>query len=115
MPEVEPGDYIVGGAVNPGDVYSVLTHHGIKNVLHAGIAENICVQAKCEGIPTLTKLGFRCVLSRDLTDAQSHYDPETYPGVGKHGSTPWAHMDWGTRNVTAAKRLTFQTSPPSRE
>ena len=45
---IEPSDYIVGGDTNPIDVYSVLTHHGIKNVLHAGIAENICVQAKCE-------------------------------------------------------------------
>jgi hypothetical protein len=67
-------------------------------VLHAGIAENICVQGKCEGIPTLTKLGFNCVLMRDLTDAQSHYDPQSYRPGGK----PWAHMDWGTRNVTRA-------------
>ena len=74
----------------------VLTHHGIKNVLHAGIAENICVQAKCEGIPTLTRLGFNCVLMRDLTDASSHYEPETYRGKG----LPWVHMDWGTKNVT---------------
>ena len=36
------------------------------------------MQAKCEGIPTLTKLGFNCALMRDLTDAQSHYDPESF-------------------------------------
>jgi nicotinamidase-related amidase len=94
---IEPSDYIVGGDTNPIDVYSVLTHHGIKNVLHAGIAENICVQAKCEGIPTLTQLGFNCALMRDLTDAQSHYEPESYRG---NASLPWVHMDWGTRNVT---------------
>lgn len=93
---IEPSDYIVGGDTNPIDVYSVLTHHGIKNVLHAGIAENICVQAKCEGIPTLTKLGFNCALMRDLTDAQSHYEPQSYRGPG----LPWVHMDWGTKNVT---------------
>ena len=56
------------------------------------------MQGKCEGIPTLTKLGFNCVLMRDLTDAQSHYDPQSYRPGGK----PWAHMDWGTRNVTRA-------------
>ncbi len=93
---IDPSDYIVGGDTNPIDVYSVLTHHGIKNVLHAGIAENICVQAKCEGIPTLTKLGFNCALMRDLTDAQSHYEPHTYRGP----NLPWVHMDWGTKNVT---------------
>ena len=33
---------------------------------------------------------------RDLTDAQSHYEPESYQGKG----LPWVHMDWGTKNVT---------------
>jgi nicotinamidase-related amidase len=94
---IDPADYIVGGDENPGDIFSVLTHHKIKHVLHAGIAENICVQAKCEGIPTLTKLGFNCVLMRDLTDAQSHYDPDTYSA--EHA---WVHPDYGTRNVTRA-------------
>jgi len=52
-----------------------------------GIAENICVQGKSEGIPTLQRLGFRPVLARDLTDAQSHYDPDTYRPDGG----PWIH------------------------
>ena len=51
-----------------------------------GIAENICVQGKSEGIPTLQRLGFKPVLARDLTDAQSHYDPDTYRPDG-----PWIH------------------------
>ena len=33
---------------------------------------------------------------RDLTDAQSHYEPESFQGKG----LPWVHMDWGTKNVT---------------
>eukprot|EP00038_Savillea_parva_P022651 m.38239 g.38239 ORF g.38239 m.38239 type:complete len:407 (+) comp5628_c0_seq1:72-1292(+) len=80
------------------DIYSVLKYHGIQHVIHAGIAENICVQAKCEGIPTLTRLGFTCYLSRDLTDAQSHYDPSTF----RPSPLAWVTPDWGTRNVTDA-------------
>ena len=45
------------------------------------------MQGKSEGIPTLQRLGFRPVLARDLTDAQSHYDPDTYRPDGG----PWIH------------------------
>ena len=34
-----------------------------------------------EDISTLTRLGFTCYLSRDLTDAQSHYYPTTFNWV----------------------------------
>ena len=56
-----------------------------------------CGKTAGEGIPTLTRLGFTCYLSRDLTDAQSHYDPLTFSS-----SAGWISPDWGTKNVTAA-------------
>ena len=92
---IASSDYIVAGDTDPAEIYSLLKRLGVKNILNGGIAENICVQGKSEGIPTLDKLGFHPVLARDLTDAQSHYDPATYQSDG-----PWIHPDYGTVNVT---------------
>ena len=39
--------------------------------------ENICVQAKAEGMDNMWKLGFDFVLARDMTDAFTGYDPTT--------------------------------------
>ena len=78
------------------EIYSLLKRLRVENVILAGIAENICIQAKTEGVATLKALGFNPVLARDLTDAQTHYDPDSYIAADK----PWIHPDWGTVNVT---------------
>eukprot|EP01065_Artemidia_motanka_P032457 TRINITY_DN39470_c0_g1_i1.p1 TRINITY_DN39470_c0_g1~~TRINITY_DN39470_c0_g1_i1.p1 ORF type:complete len:594 (+),score=124.14 TRINITY_DN39470_c0_g1_i1:77-1858(+) len=94
---IHESDYIVGSEYDPTDAYAVLKHLGIETVIVAGIAENVCVQAKSASIPRLWALGFNTLLARDLTDAESHYDPETW-----RDGLPWAHPDWGSFNATAA-------------
>ena len=95
---IEDSDFIVGGVFSANDVHAVLQSKGITDVIHSGIAENMCVEEKGEGIPMLTRLGYHCVLARDLTDAESHYDPMTW----RPAPQPWVSLEWGTRNVTAA-------------
>eukprot|EP01052_Picozoa_sp_SAG31_P041385 SAG31_NODE_6260_length_2098_cov_25.272136_2_plen_207_part_01 len=89
-------DFIVQGDTEPMEIYTLLKRLRVQNVIVGGIAENICIQGKTEGIPTLKALGFNPVLARDLTDAQTHYEPDSYVSEDK----PWVHPDWGTVNVT---------------
>ena len=93
---IATSDFIVQGDSEPKEIYSLLKRLNISNVIVGGIAENICVQGKTEGIPTLQRLGFNPVLARDLTDAQTHYDPDSFVADDR----PWVHPDWGTVNVT---------------
>src|SRR5260370_42377607 len=40
-----------------------------------GINTNLCVMNKPEGIAAMTSAGLKCILARDLTDAETSYDP----------------------------------------
>ena len=50
------------------EVYSFLSQQGIRTVVIAGVATNMCVMGRPFGIRSLTRWGIRCVLVRDLTD-----------------------------------------------
>ena len=108
--QIAATDYIVAGDTDPAEIYSILKRLNVKNVIVGGVAENICVQAKSEGIPTLRQLGFNPILARDLTDAQGSYRPDTYRPEG-----PWEHPDFATVNVTRwIEQGTQWTSPLSK-
>ena len=64
------------------EVYSLLRHRGINNLLVMGVHTNMCVLNRTFAIKQMTRWGIRCVLVRDLTDAM--YDPAARPFVG-HG------------------------------
>ena len=68
------------------ELYDMLQHRGIDDVIVMGVHANVCVLGRPYGIRQLVRLGKRPVLCRDLTDA-FHRDPR--------GHT------WGTRETVA--------------
>jgi hypothetical protein len=67
------GDWIVGDA---NELYSVYKQQGLTRLLYMGINTNLCVMNKPEGIAPMTAAGLKCILARDLTDAETSYDPD---------------------------------------
>ena len=61
------------------EIYNFFRQEGITNVALMGVHTNICILNRGFGIRQMTRLGFRVVLARDLTDAM--YDPRTRPFV----------------------------------
>ena len=54
------------------DLYNLGAGRGITHLIYMGIATNMCVLGKPEGMTPMTRLGFTCIIARDLTDAYSH-------------------------------------------
>ena len=71
---IAQGDWIVG---DPEELYSVYKERGLTRLIYMGIATNICVMNKPEGIRNMASAGLKCTLARDLTDAETYYDPDT--------------------------------------
>jgi NPCBM/NEW2 domain/Chitobiase/beta-hexosaminidase C-terminal domain len=67
------GDWIVG---DPEELYAIYKQRGLTRLIYMGINTNLCVMNKPEGIAPMTSAGLKCVLARDLTDAETLYDPE---------------------------------------
>jgi nicotinamidase-related amidase len=80
-------DWIVG---DPQELYAVYKQRGLTRLIYMGVNTNLCVMNKPEGIAPMTSAGLKCVLARDLTDAETLYDPE-------HAFTP----DLGTERDIA--------------
>lgn len=77
-----PGIQMIGfdAVSDKGDeIYNLLKHEGIKNVVLMGVHTNMCVLGRPFGIRQMVRLGFNVALARDLTDAM--YDPREYPHV----------------------------------
>ena len=66
-------DWIVA---DPNELYSVYKHQGLTRLIYMGINTNLCVMNKPEGIAPMTAAGIKCILARDLTDAETSYDPD---------------------------------------
>jgi hypothetical protein len=66
-------DWIVGDVE---ELYAVYKQRGLSRLLYMGINTNLCVMNKPEGIAPMTSAGLKCILARDLTDAETSYDPE---------------------------------------
>jgi hypothetical protein len=84
---IAAGDWIVG---DPEELYSVYKQQGLTRLIYMGINTNLCVMNKPEGIAPMTSAGLKCILARDLTDAETSYDPD-------HAFTP----DFGTEKDIA--------------
>ena len=67
-PDVEIGetDYISSG---DRELYNLCKEKGITNLLYTGGHTNMCLVQKPEGMIKMTRLGFKCYLARDITDA----------------------------------------------
>lgn len=61
------------------EIYNFSKQEGITNIALMGVHTNFCILNRSFGIRQMTRLGFRVVLVRDLTDAM--YDPRRRPFV----------------------------------
>lgn len=83
-PAIEITGYDVVSA-NGLEVYSLLRHLGIGNLVVMGVHTNMCVLNRSFGIKAMTRWGIRCYLARDLTDAM--YNPKMPPFVSHDEGT----------------------------
>jgi Isochorismatase family len=70
---------------NGDEVYSALRSRGITHLLVMGVHTNMCILNRSFAIRRMTRLGIRCILIRDLTDAM--YDPQDPPHVSHEQGT----------------------------
>lgn len=61
------------------EIYNFCKQEGITNIALMGVHTNFCILNRSFGVRQMTRLGFRVVLVRDLTDAM--YDPRRRPFV----------------------------------
>lgn len=80
--EIDDGDAI---SDNGQEVYNLLAHKGIKNLIFMGVHTNMCVLGRSFAIKPMVKWGFNVVLARDLTDAM--YNPFKPPYVSHEEGT----------------------------
>lgn len=78
---IAANDWIVA---DPEELYAVYKQYGLTRLIYMGINTNLCVMNKPEGIAPMTSAGLKCILARDLTDAETLYDPDSgfTPDVG---------------------------------
>lgn len=70
---------------NGHEVYSALKERGIENLIVMGVHTNMCILHRSFAIKPMSRLGVKCVLVRDLTDAM--YDPRKKPFVSHEEGT----------------------------
>jgi nicotinamidase-related amidase len=61
------------------EIWNLLEHRGIKNVILLGVHTNMCVLGRPFGLRQMVKNGKNVVLMRDMTDTM--YNPEKWPYV----------------------------------
>jgi nicotinamidase-related amidase len=61
------------------EIWNLLEHRGIKNVILLGVHTNMCVLGRPFGLRQMAKNGKNVVLMRDMTDTM--YNPEKWPYV----------------------------------
>lgn len=75
-------DYI---SDNGQEIWSILEHKKIANVILVGVHTNMCVLGRPFGLRRLASNGKNVVLARDLTDTM--YDPKAWPYVSHFSGT----------------------------
>lgn len=67
------------------EVWSILEHRGIKNVILTGVHTNMCVLGRPFGLRQMVRNGRNVVLMRDVTDTM--YNPQRWPYVSHFTGT----------------------------
>ncbi len=80
--DIDDGDVI---SDNGQEVYNLLAHKGIKNLIFMGVHTNMCVLGRSFAIKPMVRWGLNAVLARDLTDAM--YNPFKPPYVSHEEGT----------------------------
>ncbi len=68
-----------------GEVWNILAHHGIVNVILTGVHTNMCVLGRPFGLRQMARNGKNVVLMRDMTDTM--YNPQRWPYVSHFEGT----------------------------
>jgi nicotinamidase-related amidase len=65
--------------INSGvdELYGNCRTRNLDHLIYMGVHTNVCVMGKPEAIRNMASAGLHCMLARDLTDAITHYDPES--------------------------------------
>ncbi|MCZ6681086.1 MAG: isochorismatase family protein [Candidatus Poribacteria bacterium] len=80
--EIKDGDAI---SDDGQEVYNILIHKGIQNLIYMGVHTNMCVLGRSFAIKVMVRQAFNVVLTRDLTDAM--YNPFKPPYVSHEEGT----------------------------
>lgn len=70
---------------NGDEVFNFCVQRGIKNIIYMGVHTNMCVLGRSFGIRSMSRLGTKCFLVRDMTDTM--YDPKDAPHVSHEEGT----------------------------
>jgi len=65
-------------AITEQEVFNVLRDRAITHIIYAGFATNVCLWSKPIGLKYTRQLGFRCMVARDLTEAETGYIEESF-------------------------------------
>ncbi|MBN1996693.1 ThuA domain-containing protein [candidate division KSB1 bacterium] len=79
---VEEDDFLSDSG---SEIWSVLYHYGIQNIILVGVHTNMCVAGRPFGLRNLARFGKNVVLCRDLTDTM--YDHRSFPYVSHFTGT----------------------------
>jgi nicotinamidase-related amidase len=80
--QIRDGDAISDSGV---EIWNLLEHRGIKNVILMGVHTNMCVLGRPFGLRQMAKNGKHVVLMRDMTDTM--YNPARWPYVSHFRGT----------------------------
>jgi nicotinamidase-related amidase len=80
--EIDAEDYV---SDKGSEIWSVLEHQGIRNVLLMGVHTNFCVLGRPFGLRNLVRNGKNVALVRDMTDTM--YNPAMSPKVSHFSGT----------------------------
>lgn len=80
--EIADSDHVSDGGK---EIWSILEHHGVDNVLLCGVHTNMCVLGRPFGLRNLSAAGKNVVLVRDLTDTM--YNSRRWPWVSHFRGT----------------------------
>ena len=76
--DIAPGDAV---SDDGQEIYNLLEHRGIKNVIVMGVHTNVCVLGRPFGIRQLVYLGKNVLLCRDLTDPYHRAPGRHFRGI----------------------------------
>jgi nicotinamidase-related amidase len=65
-------------AITEQEAFNIFESRGITHVIYTGFATNVCLWSKPIGLKFMRQLGFRCMVARDLTEAETGYVEESF-------------------------------------
>ena len=110
--DIDDGDYISDSGE---EIWSILAHHDINNVILLGVHTNMCVLGRPFGLRNMARYGKNVVLMRDMTDTM--YNPARAPYVSHFTGTDlivehiekWVCPTISSEQILGGKPFRFST------